>query len=67
MTIDWKKFERNNETIALNILCVPHNKKIRPAYRLKYNRKRENQLILLIIIDGEKWHYLALKSEPAAD
>ena len=68
MTIDWNKFERNNETIALNILYVPHNKReIRPAYRLKCNRKRENQVILLIIIDGEKWHYLALKSEPAAD
>ena len=21
----WKKFERNNKSIALNILCVPHN------------------------------------------
>ena len=27
MLIDCKKFEQNNETIALNILCVPHNKK----------------------------------------
>ena len=24
---DWKKFEQNNETIALNILFVPHNTK----------------------------------------
>ena len=24
---DWKKFERNNETIALNILFVPHGEK----------------------------------------
>ena len=22
---DWKKFEQNNETIALNILYVPYN------------------------------------------
>ena len=22
---DWKRFEKNNETIALNILQVPHN------------------------------------------
>ena len=22
---DWKKFERNNKTIALNILFIPHN------------------------------------------
>ena len=27
MTIDWKKFEQNNKTIALNILFVPHNTK----------------------------------------
>ena len=24
---DWKKFEQNNKTIALNILFVPHNTK----------------------------------------
>ena len=24
---DWKRFEQNNKTIALNILSVPHNKK----------------------------------------
>ena len=30
---DWKKFERNNKTIGLNILYVPYNtKQIRPAY-----------------------------------
>ena len=31
---EWKKFERNNKTIALNILFIPHNgKTIRVAYR----------------------------------
>ena len=30
---DWKKFEQNNKTFALNILYVPYNtKQIRPAY-----------------------------------
>ena len=24
---DWKRFEKNNKTIALNILSVPHNEK----------------------------------------
>ena len=28
----------------------------------KYNFKRENQVILLMITDGKKWHYLAVKS-----
>ena len=27
----------------------------------KYNSKRKNQLILLMITDGKKWHYLAVK------
>ena len=65
---DWKKFERNNKTIALNILFVPHNENtIDLAYKSKYNRKRENQVVLLMIADGEqsdevdKWHYIALK------
>ena len=31
---DWKKFELNNESIALNILYVPHNtRKIQVAYK----------------------------------
>ena len=28
----------------------------------KYNLTRENQLILLRISDGEKWHYLTVRS-----
>ena len=28
---------------------------------------RDNQVILLMITDGEKWHHLALKSEPTFD
>ena len=41
---------------------MPHNtEKIRHVYKSKYNLTPENQLILLMITDGEKWHYLALK------
>ena len=51
----------------MNILFVPHNKKeIKPAYISKHNHKRKNQVILLIITDdGERWHYLAVRSLPA--
>ena len=60
---DWKKFESNNRLIALNILYMPHNtEKIRHAYKSKYNLNRKNQVILLMITDGKKWHYLAVKS-----
>ena len=55
--------KKNNETIALNILQVPHNEiKISYAYKSKYNRERENQGVLLMITDGVKCHYTALKS-----
>ena len=59
---DWKKFELNNE-IALNILYVPHNtKKIKIAYKSKHNLTREKQVILLMISNGENWHYLTVKN-----
>ena len=46
---DWKKFESNNKSIALNILYIPHNTKdIRHAYKAKFNLTREHQVILLI-------------------
>ena len=59
---DWKKFELNNK-VALNILYIPHNaKKIQLAYRSKYNLTYDKQIILLMITDGEKWHYLVVKN-----
>ena len=32
------------------------------AYKSKCNSTRENQVILLMITDSEKWHYLAVES-----
>ena len=59
---DCKKFELNNKSIALNILYVPYNtKEIRCAYQSKYYLNCANQVVLLMIADGEKWHYLAIK------
>ena len=59
---DWNEFEKNNETIALNILHGPHNtEEIRHTCKSKHNLKRKNQVILLMITDGKKWHYLAVK------
>ena len=60
---DWNKFELNNKNVALNILYVHFNtKKIEIAYKSKYNLIRDNQIILLMISNGENWHYLAVKS-----
>ena len=59
---DWKKFELNNK-VALNILYILHNtKKIQLAYRSKYNLTYDKQIILLMITDGKRWHYLVVKN-----
>ena len=56
---EWKNFELNNKSIALNVLFVPYNtEKIRLVYKSKHNFKCENQVILLMINDGKKWHFL---------
>ena len=63
----WKKFERSNKTITLKILFISHNTKtISTAYRSEYNPKRKKQVILLMITDGKKWHYLAVINLPAS-
>ena len=60
---DWKNFESNNRSIALNVLYISYNtEEIARAYISKYNPNRKNQVILLMITDGKKWHYLAVKS-----
>ena len=61
---DWKKFETNNE-VALNILYVPHDtKKIEITYKSKHNLTREKRVILVMISNGENWHYLTVKTYP---
>ena len=61
---DWRKFELNNK-VALNILYILHNtKKIQLAYKSKHNLTCEKQVILLMITNGEKWHYLTVKNLP---
>ena len=44
-------------------MYVPHNtKKIEIAYKSKHNLTREKQVVLLMISNGENWHYLVVKS-----
>ena len=56
---DCEKFEANNESYALNVLYVPHNTE--HFYKSKFNFTREHEVILLMITDRQKWHYLAVK------
>ena len=58
---DWKKFYKNNVTIALNVLYAK-KEKIYPAYVSKHNTNREKQVFLLMISNREKqWHCIAVK------
>ena len=58
---EWIKFERNNKTIALNVLYIPCNTKtVSVAHRSEYNDKCKKQVILLTITNGKKSYYLAL-------
>ena len=62
---DWKEIEfgLNNKATALNILFVAYNsEKIRLAYMSKHSFKRQNQVILLMITDGKKWHHFTVKN-----
>ena len=56
-----EKNEKNNVTIAFNIL-YSKNEKIYPAYISKHNSNSEKEVVLLTISNGQKqWHYLAVK------
>ena len=50
---DKKKFEKNNITISLNVLYAK-KENIHPAYFSKHNSNRVKQVILLMILNGEK-------------
>ena len=60
---DWKTFEKNNPTFALNILHIKE-KEIFLTNISKMSLNCEKQIILLMIPNEEKggWHYLAVKT-----
>ena len=52
---DLEKFGRNNKDIALNIVSASLNtKKLNLICKSKYNRKRKNLVVLLMIIDKDQ-------------
>ena len=60
---DYKTLEINNKSIALNILSVLYNnEKISQIYKPEFNKTRKKQVILLIITDSQKQHYLSVKN-----
>ena len=57
---DWKNIDKNNLTIALNVLYA-NNKKIYPAYVSKQNSSYETQIFRLMVPNGEGWHYFTIR------
>ena len=55
------KFEKNNPGIAVNVIFMSE-KRIFIARRSKFNSKRDKQVNLLMITDGENKHYTTVKS-----
>ena len=49
----------------LSMFCMLKTKKIYPVYVSKHNSNREKQVILSMILNGERWHYLPLKKKSA--
>ena len=56
-----KNSKKNKPIIALKV-SYTKNEKTYPAHVSKQNSKREEQVIFLMIPNGEEWHYLAVKS-----
>ena len=60
----WENFEQNNESIALNVLFASQNsEEITLVYKSKHNYNRENNTLLLMINDDEKYYCFAVKSK----
>ena len=56
-------FEKINEEVALNVLYVTFKEKnVCPDYISERNFSARNQIALLKITDGDKWHFLVLPS-----
>ena len=58
-----KETEQNNKSIALNVLFSSQNsEEITLLYKSEHNYNRENNALLLMINDNEKY-YFAVKSK----
>ena len=61
---DWKNFEQNNKSTALNVLFSPKDsEEITLLYQSEYNLERQNKVLLLMINDDDKYYYFAVKSK----
>ena len=47
---DYKTFERNNKSIALNVLHIQSDGKLSHLYKSEFNKTRVKQVMLLLIL-----------------
>ena len=52
------KYNWEEINLPLNVLYAK-KEKVYPGYVSKHDSNREKQVIILMIPNGEKWHYLA--------
>ena len=60
--LSFKQGQKTGKNLKKIIQNPPNTKETSVAYKSKYNHKREKQAILLMITDGNKWHYLAVSN-----
>ena len=60
---DLEKFEQENTSIALNVLFIPHNsEEIKLAYKLNYNKHKNQVILLMIWNEANSYYYFAVKN-----
>ena len=61
---DWENFEQNHESVTLNVLFSSQDsEEITLIYKSEHNYKRENNALLLMINDNEKYYCFVVKSK----
>ena len=70
---DYRRFEKLNEDIALNVRYIPFNKEgndngietidVEQEYISNFSFTRKKEVVLIRISNGKKWYFLALKSD----
>ena len=57
---DWNSLKKNNTVITLNVLYAKKEEKI--SYISKHNSNCEKRIMLSMISNGERWHYLVINN-----
>ena len=61
---DWNRFGKQSFSVALNIFSAHESVKKFDNIRVStFNRIRPYKVVLLMITDGEKWHFTSVRSE----